>query len=247
MWIYSNPCGYTTILYQYIHILFSISTFCRNLRVYPHSFQYIHILQRSQNVDTLQLPVALQLPLALSSSLQLPLVPSSSLQLPLALFNSLQLPLALSKLPLVSLCQAVCHCLSVAIASASLYALSILASYLTSLRQAIRLTSISLALASYLISLCYAIRLSSISLSSYCQLSHQTMLGHQVQLHISLALAINLISLCQAISHSFISLLSLSSLSQVFSKGIATVSHLGLFISLHLQLNKDRDEYLLSL
>ena len=94
MWIYSNPCGYTTILYQYIHILFSISTFCRNLRVYPHSFQYIHILQRSQNVDTLQLPVALQLPLALSSSLQLPLALSSSLQLSLTLSSSLQLSLS---------------------------------------------------------------------------------------------------------------------------------------------------------
>ena len=107
--------------------------------------------------------------------------------------------------------------------------LSMLASYLTSLCQAIRLSSISLALASYLISLCKAIRLSSISLylllaisldyvrpsglalylSSSCQQSHQSMLGHQPQLHLSL--------------------LSLSSLSVVSSKGIATVSHLGLF------------------
>ena len=54
------------------------------------------------------------------------------------------------------------------------------------------------------------------SFSSSYQLSHQSMLGHQAQLHLSLALASYLISLCYAIRLSSISLQLLLAISLVY-------------------------------
>ena len=111
-------------------------------------------------------------------------------------------------------------CLSVTKLSKQLHIsslpLSMLASYLNSLCQAIRLSSISLQLL-LAISLVY-VRPSGLGLrlSSSCQLYHQSMLGHQDQLHLSLAHASYLISLCQVIRLSSISLQLLLAISLVY-------------------------------
>ena len=94
MWIYYYIVLVYPHYFQYIHILqkyLSISTF---FLVYPHSVAISKCGYAKKNVDIM---CSLYPSLALSSSLS----------------SSLQLNLGLSKLSLVSLCQAICHFLLV--------------------------------------------------------------------------------------------------------------------------------------